>query len=155
MTAIEAAQNGAAPVFDLASITLRGRVSRFEMPWLGHNAYLLVASATADNPEYVAAVLRRSNARMAHGQVGDEQVMDRTEDRDIYPLYVVKGWGGIRTRGMIGDLVPFSVDAAVAWFKAIPDWLMLRIRAFCSDPERLIRSGDAPAPDPVQVAGNS
>jgi hypothetical protein len=58
---------------------------------------------------------------------------NREEDRELYPLYIIKGWQGMLD-GDTGEEVKFSKTEAAAFLEALPDWLFDDIRNFCGNP---------------------
>lgn len=157
MTATET--NGVAE-FDFAYLEISKATARFDMPWVTHDAYLVVRTATSDNEKYNEGSIRMSSKRMtrqaATGTITSADAeQDRQEDRVLYPKYVIVGWGGIEDKK--GDAVPYSPQNCKAFIAILPAWIFDRLRLFCMKPERFLDDGDLAEsmdPNPVAVAGN-
>lgn len=145
------------------------RVSRMYLPIRGADdgpgdgrAYLDLRYAGESNRGYVRELARRAartaRSRSAAAVGGDpgaalEQMAEqRADDRELYPTYVVTGWGGIP--GSDGVAVPFSPENCADFVRALPDWLFDRVRQHASSPTNFL-SIDDPTPEDLEVqAGN-
>lgn len=130
--------------FDFGSLEIKDSVKEFSLPWFeafDQWACLLVQSATDSNGRYQEAALARSSTRnrviAASGNMTSKQANeDRDDDRELYTLYVVVGWRGIKDKS--GNEVEFSREACRALLKAFPDWIFDKLRSFCMVAERFI-----------------
>lgn len=116
--------------------------------------YLMVKPATEANKPFARAQLLRSNKRVrtnAGRGVSLENIMDtRDDDRQLYPKFVVEGWGDVYDTD--GKPVDYSTKNCEDFLKALPDWIFDGLRSFCTNP-----SNFAGIPDPAddEALGNS
>lgn len=101
---------------------------------------LMLAPATEANTAFFNSVLRRTKEaarRIRSGVVNKETLAaNREEDRENYPLYIIKGWSGVTDED--GNNVPFSVDACKEFVAALPDWIFDDIRTFAGNPANFV-----------------
>lgn len=157
----QAQSNGTAPEFDYGYLNVEGKTARFDLPWISPDAYLEVRPVGMDggeNPAYQEAMVARSSNRQRIASVSEKWITEQQrqqieDDRDLYPRYVIVGWGGIKDRR--GREVRFSVEACTAWMRALPLWIFRRLRVFCMRPESFVADAPEPLPEPAELAGNS
>ena len=93
---------------------------------------LVLAPATEGNKAYFNALLKRSGKnvrRAARGRIHAGIISEnRDDDRRLFPLYVVKGWRGVRDAA--GKEVSFGVEECAQWLEALPDYLFDQVRDF-------------------------
>ena len=128
--------------FDFGNLEIENKTAKFEMPMFRPSgAFLVVKPATPENGKFNAASLRMSGKRQrqivsAGSLTSDDANQDRSEDRLLYPRYVVVGWGGIFDKK--GDPVKFDYENCKAFIKMLPKWIFDRLRIFCLRPERFL-----------------
>jgi len=108
-------------------------------------------AATEANRPYHNALLKR-NAKLAQrfraGRISREMLeRNRDEDRELYARYVVKGWSAVKDDK--GKAVPFSAEACLQFFQALPNYLFDDLRQFCTAPMNFV---DDDTPDEAAVA---
>lgn len=105
----------------------------FDFQMNGKTPTLVVAPATQVNRAYHNASMRRAQRSTAGKRRNVSAVIrqQRVDDRELYPVHVVKGWSNVI--GDDGNEVPFSQDACTAFLKALPDHHLDDLRGFCSD----------------------
>jgi hypothetical protein len=97
---------------------------------------LEIAPATEANKPYFNALLKRGikYARQVQaGKVSTQALEDNREnDRELYPLYVVKGWQDVLDAK--GKEVPFTQENVREFLSAIPAWAFDDLRNFAGNP---------------------
>jgi len=152
---IEATPPVATGSFNFDHLQIEGKTARFDMPMVCPGAYLDVLTAAEANAAYHEASAALSGARVRNIATGQAQAdrrnadLDRNEDRELYPLHVVVGWGGIKHTD--GAPVPWSVAECAKFIAALPDWIFDRLRLFAMRPERFVTT----PPPAEELAGNS
>lgn len=129
----------------------------FDMPEIAPKARICVRPATEANPAYYNGMLRRSGNRLRRLQRTDtlnaaEVDQNRSEDRELYPRFVLVNWEGILDKD--NNPVAFTADRAREFCAKLPAWLFDRLRNFAATPERFIPEGGEPTPDAQGIAGN-
>lgn len=147
---------------NLDRFDIRTAMSWCDMPELGKRARILLKPATEANAPYYNAMLKKSGKRVRQMVKSDQitaedAALNRDDDRELYPLYVIAGWEFVEGDGEGCDddgHVHFNRLHAQKLCAMLPDHLMDRMRNHASTPERFY--GDEPAPpDPAELAGNS
>lgn len=133
-----------------------GATTRVELPEVAPKAVLIVKPATEANAPYFNAMLRRTGARarrMARTDriTAEDAEMNRADDRELFPRYVLVNWEGIVTKA--GEPVPFNADNAREFCAKLPAWLFDRVRNQAATPERFLEAGDD-LPDTKALSGN-
>ena len=111
--------------------------------------------ATEENKEHWNQVVRRASksaARMRGRAPQDVLSENREEDRGLFPLYVVVGWEGVFDAG--GAPVPFSSKEALEYFKAWPNYVFDRLRAWASEQTNFLPEDQPSAKEIAEQAGN-
>jgi len=138
----EAATPAPTGTFNFDHLQIEGKTARFDMPMVSPGAYLEVLTAAEANAAYHEASVALSGSRVRNVATGQAQAdrrnadLDRNEDRELYPLHVVVGWGGIEDTG--GNPVPWSTAECAKFLAALPDWVFDRLRIFAMRPERFV-----------------
>lgn len=106
---------------------------------------LEVTTASQANKPYQLAVLKKSSqatrAAAQSARLNPRMLaQNRNEDRELYPLHIVKGWSGVKDSK--GKEVAFSIDNVKAFLVALPDWLFDELRLFCTSPQSFIEGGE-------------
>ncbi len=144
--------------FDFGHLEVAQATAWFDMPEISPDARICVRPATEANPAYYNGMLRRAAtrarriARTEKITVEDAE-QNRSEDRELYPRYVIINWEGVQTRA--GVAVPFTADNVREFCAKLPAWLFDRLRNFAATPERFLPDGAEPQPDAQELAGNS
>lgn len=134
-------RNGTVPEFDFSYLHIENKTAQFELPWLypGSVAFLLVKPANESNPAYQSESLRMSGNRQTsialRGSISTKDAdRDRQDDVCLYPLHVITGWSGVQEKKTRKE-VPFTEEACTAFLKALPVWIIDKLRLFCMRPE--------------------
>lgn len=143
--------------FDFSKLEVGQASVWLEMPEVTPRAKILLKPATTSNPAYFNAMLRKGGRRMRQivrtDRVTTEELdLNRDQDRELFPRYVIMGWEGIEEED--GKLVPFSRERCEEFCNKLPDWLFDRIRNFAATPEHFLPEGEDPAPDPEELLPN-
>lgn len=134
------------------------------MPELGERAELQLRPATEQNQQYFNAMLKASGKRvrtMARGkQISTHDVeKNRSEDRRLYPRFVLVGWRHVETaesRNKSWDdkvFVEFTPEHAAELCEKLPPHLFDRVRNFAASPEEFYPDDELP-PASEELAGN-
>jgi hypothetical protein len=129
-----------------------------DLPELSPGARIQLRPATEANRGYYNGLLRRAGNR-ARRAVRTDRVtvedaeLNRSEDRELYPRFVIVGWEGVLNR-KTNEGIPFSADHCREFCAKLPAWLFDRLRTFASTPERFLQQGDELPPDAQELAGN-
>ena len=115
--------------------------------------FLMVQPATEANKPFARAQLQRSNKRVraAGGRGVSLEAIEgtRDDDRELYPRFVVTGWGNIFDTNHAP--VEFSVKNCQEFLTALPNWIFDSVRGFCTNPTNFSAITD-PADD--EALGN-
>lgn len=151
-----ATKSNSVPDFDFSDLEIAGVLKEFSLPWFSafdDDACLVVESAGDTNAAYQEAMLAQSSNRQRAIAVSGPSLKtnkeDRDEDRELYALYIVKGWRGVRDKE--GKPVEFKREACRVFLAALPSWIFDKLRAFCLNPERFLKH--APG-NPAELAKN-
>lgn len=124
----------------------------------GKPVVLLLRHAGTTNKAYFSAVTKRSAARANKGgKVTAERIMESMREsvdkaRDIFPRHVVVSWHNVVDSD--GNVVPYSTEACLEFFLALPDWIVSLITNFAENPMNFIED-DQPSPREIEErAGN-
>jgi hypothetical protein len=82
----------------------------------------------------------------------EDAALNRSDDRDLYPKYVIRGWECICDEN--GNPVSFDVEAAKELCAQLPDWIFDRIRNTATTPERFLGQDEEDDPDTTELVGN-
>lgn len=119
----------------------------------GKTPFLMVKPATEANKPFARAQLQRSNkrARSAGGRGVSLETIEgtRDDDRDLYPRFVVEGWGNVFDTD--GKPVEFSVKTCQEFLTALPNWVFDNVRSFCTNPSNF---SSIPEPADDEALGN-
>lgn len=154
--------------FDFSHLNVsNGRTAKLVMHQIsvgGNTPYLVLKPATDATKAYYNHVLKRSgkNARqVAAGAINAGMIEEnRKEDRELYPLHIIIGWGyededGTDHPGVMPDAegadTKFSPDACRDFINALPNWLFDDVRQFAGNPLNFVDDGF----DPEVAAKNS
>lgn len=132
------------------------------MPELGKKARILLAPAGDANPTYYNAMLKMSGKRvraLAKSQniTVDDTVQSRDEDRELFPMFVIKGWECLDGEGEGLDdngHVPYNRPNAKKLCAALPNHLMDRVRNEAATPERFYAEDEILPPEADELAEN-
>jgi len=139
--------------FNLSNITPDG-TAEFRLEVIP--GVLIVRPASEANQGYFNALLKRNKPqggrRLRKAQLGvnaEDIAKNRSEDRELYPKYIVVGMRDVRdTAGQIADDTPENREKLV---RAMPNWLFDELRIFCSEPMNFLPEGEDPPPDEEEV----
>lgn len=146
--------------FDFRKLNVSdGRTARLVMHQIavgGATPFLVVKPATEATKGYYNAVLKRAGKSLRQVQAGaiNAGMMDenRKDDRKLYPVHIVTGWGHIKEDGAEiagtipdadGTLAKFSPEACGEFIQALPNWLFDDIRQFCGNPSNFVEDDEA------------
>ena len=151
-----------APIFDFRHLRVQGKTAWFDISSAIPGARLQLKPATEHNDGYMNAKLALASKQPPRpkpkrsGEIAwnDPAVQKNRDDEvTIFARHVVVGWEGVTNRE--GRPVPFSEDAALALLRALPDWIVDRIRAFAWTPESFTtRPDELPAKDAGEIVPN-
>lgn len=114
---------------------------------------LTLRPAGTENKDYLNGLLREFGSQhqvsRVRGATVENLEKQRAANRRLFPECVVVGWAGVRDDS--GNEVPFSMDACMALFRALPDYMIDDIRAFAEIPENF---HGKQAVDVDTIAGN-
>lgn len=115
--------------------------------------FLMVQPATEANKPFARAQLARSNKRVraAAGRGVSLETIEgtRDDDRELYPRFVVTGWGNVFDTDK--EPVEFSVKSCQEFLTALPNHILDNVRSFCTNPSNFMAITD-PADD--EALGN-
>jgi hypothetical protein len=147
----------------LNKFDIRDALAWLDMPELGPKARILLAPATEANPNYYNAMLKMSGKRARRmvrtdRLTADDAQQSRDEDRELYPLFVIRGWENFEG-DEADDLdenghVPYSRQNAQILCKEMPSHMMDRLRNEASTPERFYPDDEIVPPDHEELAKN-
>ena len=144
--------------FDISNAT-----AWLDMPELGPKARILLAPATEVNANYHNAMLKMSGKRIRRMAKSDrltaeDAAQSRDEDRELYPLFVIRGWEhfeGDEADDLDEDgHVPYNRRNAQILCKEMPTHMMDRVRHEASTPERFYPDDEIAPPDAAELAEN-
>lgn len=152
--------------FDFSALDVSdGRTARFTFHSIslgGNTPYVTVRPATEDTPAYYKEVLKRvgkSARQVSEGVVNQAMVKEaRDDDRRLYPLHVVKGWGYVDADGKDhpgvmpnkdGQDLKFSAEGAADFVSHLPTWVFDELRGFCGKPANFV------SPEHVRLDGET
>jgi len=152
------------PKFDFSHLSVGERVARYTLYQVMGEPYMEVVHAGESNKPYFNALLRRSKKNMRRlraGAVDATTLSDnRDEDRNLYPKYIIKGWGCEKKDGVILDsankMIQFSPENVSTFLKALPNWLFDELRLFAGEESNFLddfEEGEE-IPDSEAVSGN-
>lgn len=103
---------------------------------------LQVLPATEGNKEYFNAALKSQRKNRTSNKNIDAAFIQkgRAKDKELYPKYIIKGWSGILDTQ--GNAVEFSVENAIEFIRALPDYLFDDLRDFCQNPKNFTNVED-------------
>ena len=113
---------------------ITGKTKWLDLPAITDKARLLLSPASESNNSYYNGVLKFAASRSrqqlpAHVAERNEMNQNRSDDRVLYPKYIVKGWEGIIDDQKVD--VPFSQEVCLELFDVLPDWIVDQVRVFC------------------------
>ena len=151
----------------LDKYVVKDTLLKMPFPELGKNAELLLAHAGESNKPYYSAMLAVSGRRVRElakrkGIDADDAEKSRDEDRELYPVYIIRGWSGVEgDPDAPGDvqldadgMVPFSRGAAQKLCKILPYQLFDKIRTEAGAIEGFYAEDEFVPPDPTELSGN-
>lgn len=150
-------ENGT-PAFDFAHLQIEQSTARYQLHLVAPGAYLEMRPAMESNRGYrdgMLALAARRPRRIVVNDVTDEDMrQDREDDLELFPRHVIVGWGGILDKS--GAPVPFNAENARALLRALPRWMVDRIRVFAKIAENFVRSpADVPPTESMtKLVGN-
>jgi hypothetical protein len=101
---------------------------------------LHLAPATEVNKPYFNALLKRSRKnqrRINSGSFTSAVIQEnRDNDRELYPLYVVRGWE--RVVDSSGNAAEFTPENVRDFLTALPDYLFDEVRNFATEPSNFV-----------------
>ncbi len=114
---------------------------------------LVLAPATESNIPLFNAALKHAGRTTNRVKAGAKQNLGtikqgRTQDRELYAKFVVKGWR--RVVDVNGDEVPFCRDSCLDFLTALPDYMFDDVREFAREPSNFVDE----LPDTEAVAEN-
>jgi len=156
---------------NLSKFDIRKAMTEVDMsPELGPKARILVRPATEANPNYYNAMLALSGKRVramvkTDRITAEDAALNRDDDVQLYPRYVIAGWSGIEADAEPGSEgvdenghVIFNRRAAeqlcVALNEQAPH-LMDKLRNTAATTERFYAEDEIAPPDAEELAGNS
>lgn len=150
-----------APQFNFERLQILNRTARFTFFQIEGEPYLDVVHAGESNKPYFNALLKRSRRNLQRVRAGaiDATTLaeNRKEDRALYPLYVVKGWGCQAGAGFVLDAdknqIPFSQENVSSFLQQLPDWLFEELRRYVAEEANFLDENEA-APSVEDVSGN-
>ncbi len=149
---------------NLKKFNISNAMAWLDMPELGPKARILLSPATEANPNYYNAMLKMSGKRVRRLAKTDKITADdaqqsRDEDRELYPLFVIKNWeffeGDEAADIDENGHVPFSRGNAQKLCKEMPSHMMDRLRNEASTPERFYPEDEIVPPDAPELAEKS
>lgn len=148
---------------NLDKFDIRNAMAWLDMPELGPKARILLAPATEANENYHNAMLKMSGKRIRRMAktdkiTADDAAQSRDEDRELYPLFVIRGWEkfeGDEADGLDENgHVPYNRRNAQILCKEMPSHMMDRLRNEASTPERFYPDDEIVPPDAEELAEN-
>lgn len=148
---------------NLEKFDIRNALAWLDMIELGPKARILLAPATEANANYYNAMLKMSGKRLRRlGKTdkitADDATQSRDEDRELYPLFVIRNWEfveGDEAADMDEDgHVPYNRRNAQKLCYELPPHLMDRLRNEASTPERFYPEDEIAPPDAAELAEN-
>lgn len=110
----------------------------------GKTPYLMLKPATEANKPFARAQLLRSNKRMrstgGRGVSLETIEGSRDDDRDLYPRFVITGWGNVFDQS--GNEVAFSVKECEEFLTALPNWVFDGVRAYATNAQNFASLND-------------
>lgn len=126
-----------------------------ELPEIADGAAILMRPATAANPAYNNAMMKRTakmvrpGASLKGGALAQMQKQMRDDDRELYPMHVFVQWRGIVD--VDGTPVEFTAGDAKELMRALPNWLVDRIRNFAASDENFVPDDEESDPTPADA----
>lgn len=110
-----------------------GGTGEFTFYEIAGEPVLTVLAATESNKSYFNAFLKRAR-RLTRGRevTAETMAQTRNDDRVLYPQFIIKGWKNVKDD--TGQEAPFTKENADQFVKALPDWLLDKLREFCLNP---------------------
>lgn len=148
---------------NLNKFDIRNALAWLDMIELGPKARILLAPATEANENYYNAMLKMSGKRVRRLAKTDKITADdaqqsRDEDRELYPLFVIRDWENVEgdeaTDMDENGHVPFSRRNAQKLCHELPPHLMDRLRNEAATPERFYPEDEIAPPDAGDLAEN-
>lgn len=119
----------------LKALDVRGKTAEFTLYAVANEPFLVLRPATEANKPYFNAVLKRTRKTVRVLKTGtiSQAMLDenREEDRELFPKFVVTGWGRVIDRD--GNEVAFCEEACAEFLQALPDWLFDEVRNFAGN----------------------
>ena len=133
-----------------------------DFPELGSKARLLLAFAGDANPNYYNPWLAMTGKRLrklakADTLTAEDTAVARDEDRELFPIYIIKGWECVEGDGEGLDengYIPWNRRKAQELCSVLANHLMDRIRNEAATPERFYPEDAILPPDAEELAGN-
>ena len=95
---------------------------------------LHVLPATESNKPFWNATLRALNKKKNYNKRNVTAGMieqNRKDDKDMYPLYVIKGWDNMLDGK--GGTIPYTAEDCVDFVNSLPDYIFDALRDFVTD----------------------
>lgn len=114
---------------------------------------LILAPATESNVPLFNAALKHAGKAANRAKAGAEKTLGtikegRTQDRELYSRFVVKGWRDVVD--VNGDEVPLTRDNCLDFLTALPDYMFDDVREYSREPSNFVDE----LPDTEAVAEN-
>jgi hypothetical protein len=134
-----------------------GKTAIFELSEIEGNPkpFLILAPATFENQDYFNAALRRSGSRPKGKSLNQaEQIADGiAEMKELWPQYVIKGWGNSRHLNDTGEDIPYTQADGAELLEAFTSDMLIRMKEFANEMGNYRGHTEAPI-DVETVAGN-
>lgn len=134
----------------------------------GSTPFLTVKPATDATKGYYNAVLRRAGKSVRQVQAGaiNASLMNenRDDDRRLYPLHIIVGWGYIKDDGeeVVGFMpdadgakTPFTKENCHDFVAALPNWLFDDVRQYCGNSVNFVSDEHVETAVEVEVAAKN
>jgi hypothetical protein len=113
---------------------------RYPLIELEGSPVLILRPANESNAAYFNALLKanaHAGVRRKKQKIDGKLTAEiREQDRELYPKHVIAGWEAVVDSD--GKDVPFSMEAAVEFLAALPNWIFDGVRTSALDPENFI-----------------
>lgn len=124
----------------LERLNTKEKTAEYQLWQLEDAPILILAPATEANKPYYNQLLRKSSKAVRRMQSSgiDAGMLEkqRNDDKELFPLHVVKGWCGIKDANK--KLVTFDKEAAKDFINALPNWIFDEVRNFAANPSNFI-----------------
>lgn len=137
--------------FGFERLNIHGKTARLELTVLWPDTVLIGKPAMQANQAFFTAKVRSRSQRIASALIAADA--SRAEDVDLFSTHVLVGWEGVYDRQK--KPVPFSVGAARALLRQLPDHVFDLIRGFFANPDSFLDPADADAGAAKDIAGKS